>query len=240
MAGSSNQSSEQKSKVWKKQEPFLEKGYKEASGIYDTQGNLQDAAQQQLDPLYNQANQAYSQKLGDFSGTDSVLDGSNLGMGTLAEMQQGGINPNLEAHYNAANSAANRNLQRNILPGIESSAQMAGQFGSSRQGIAEGIALSDANQQSTDLAANMYGQAYDADQGRRLSAGQNYIQSSLGAQGQAATQGGNSISGAGNLYNLGMDPYSRAWEPLQNYSNIIGGPAILGSGSSSGSSFNIL
>jgi len=46
-------------------------------------------------------------------------------------------------------------LQRQILPGIRGNAISAGQFGSSRQGIAEGLALSDYSKQATNAAQQL-------------------------------------------------------------------------------------
>lgn len=240
MGGLSSQESSSSSRVWKPQKEFLKDTYGQAQSLFESQGNLQDEAEGVLGQYLPQADEAYSGRIGDFRASDSILSGDNLGMNTLSNLQQGGINPHLQGYFDAANSAVNRNLTRNILPGIESTAQMAGQYGGTRQGIAEGIALSDANQQATDLASTMFGQAYDADQNRQLSAAGSYIQTGLGAQGQAATQGGNTINAANSLYNLGMDPYNRAWQPLQNYSNIVGGPTILSDASSSGNAWNIL
>jgi hypothetical protein len=88
-------------------------------------------------------------------------------------------------------------LQRRILPGLRDSAIGAGQYGGSRQGIAEGNALSDFTRQATDAAgklglansANMIGaQAgqFDAGQNRALSALTNLSGQQYGVAGQNA------------------------------------------------------
>lgn len=56
-------------------------------------------------------------------------------------------------NFNQLQQDATRNLQENILPGIRGGAIAAGQYGSSRQGIAEGRALGDAARASQQAAA---------------------------------------------------------------------------------------
>jgi len=75
------------------------------------------------------------------------------------------------------------NLQRNVLPGIRSNSVLAGQYGGSRQGVAEGLAMSDFTKQlnnsntqlglanSANTAAQLAG-AYENGQNRALSAAQ--------------------------------------------------------------------
>lgn len=64
----------------------------------------------------------------------------------------------------AANTAGiTTNLQENILPGIRNNAVGAGQFGGSRQGVAEGVAagkaVDSANRVAADITGNVYQQA---------------------------------------------------------------------------------
>lgn len=67
---------------------------------------------------------------------------------------QSGINQSTQAFQTQLGDITN-NLQRSILPGIRGSAIASGQFGSSRQGIAEGLALSDLNRQATNAAQQL-------------------------------------------------------------------------------------
>ena len=73
------------------------------------------------------------------------------------QLMNPGVNPQLQAYQ----GDVQRNLERNMLPAIQSQAGSFGQMGSSRQGIAEGLALSDANQQVTDMASNLYSSDMD-------------------------------------------------------------------------------
>jgi hypothetical protein len=65
---------------------------------------------------------------------------------------------------------ANRNLMENIMPGIGGSAIGAGQYGGSRQGIAQGLAASRLNQDVTSANNQMFGNAYQQAQNNMLNA----------------------------------------------------------------------
>lgn len=90
--------------------------------------------------------------------------------------------------FNTLQGDITNNLQRSILPGIRGGAIASGQYGGSRQGIAEGLALSDANRQAqnaaqqiglADISARTGAQAgaFESGQNRALQATQG-----LGAQ----------------------------------------------------------
>lgn len=121
----------------------------------------------------------------------------------------------LTAGVDATNSGYQRNLssltdtlQKNILPGIRSNSVLSGQYGGSRQGIAEGNALSDFTKQATDAnlqlglqnSANTIGaqaQAFGQGQDRSLAALQGLSGQQYGVAGQnAALQQQNNISNA--------------------------------------------
>jgi hypothetical protein len=69
-------------------------------------------------------------------------------------------NPNLQKTVDAALGRTTRAFNEDVLPGIRSSFVGAGQGGSTRQGIAEGIAMDRLQQNLGDTAASMYSQAY--------------------------------------------------------------------------------
>lgn len=73
-------------------------------------------------------------------------------------------NPALQGAIQAATRPITQNLQENILPGIRSQAVQEGGYGGSRAGIAEGLAVSRANQQAQDAAATMASDAYQKGQ----------------------------------------------------------------------------
>lgn len=89
-----------------------------------------------------------------------ISQGGSLAGDAFSNLQAGlgEFDPNNAAITGAIDAVAgdvNRNLTRNILPAVGSAATSAGQFGGSRQGIAEGLALSDANQQISDVASQL-------------------------------------------------------------------------------------
>lgn len=69
------------------------------------------------------------------------------------------LNPALSAAAEAATRPIIQNFQRNVLPSIRSSAVAAGGFGSSRQGIAEGIASEGLLRSVGDVGAQFANQA---------------------------------------------------------------------------------
>ncbi len=75
-------------------------------------------------------------------------------------------NPFLKSSIDAATRPMLDRLREDILPSIRGEAVTSGNFGSSRQGIAEGLAASRANRDMADIAAGMsnenYGRGLDA------------------------------------------------------------------------------
>jgi len=69
-------------------------------------------------------------------------------------------NPGLRGAIEAATRPVEQNFAETILPGIRSDAVNAGQFGSSRQGVAEGIASQQEQKTIGDVAANLSNQNY--------------------------------------------------------------------------------
>ena len=130
----------------------------------------------------------------------------NTALGGFNQMMNPGMNPQLQAYQ----GDVQRNLERNMLPAIQSNAAGFGQMGGSRHGIAQGLALSDANQQVTDMASNLY----NDDMNRMMSA----------------------MALAPGLANFGM---GIPWYALNQYAGLLGSPtALSGGGASSGEGSN--
>lgn len=70
-------------------------------------------------------------------------------------------NPHLEEMINNSQDSASRAFERNVMPQLRGSAIGAGQYGSSRDYIAQGLAAGDLARHMSDTAANQYGQAYN-------------------------------------------------------------------------------
>lgn len=149
-----------------------------------------------LEGLYGQGANL-SQNFGQYEqGAQGVY---NTALGGYNQMMNPGVSPQLEAYQRQIG----QNLNDNILPQIQGGAGMAGQMGGSRQGVAEGLALSRGNQQITDMGANLYNQ----DQNRMMQA----MQMSPG------------------LAQFGM---GIPWYAMQQYKGILGDPTVLGGGGS--------
>lgn len=78
--------------------------------------------------------------------------------------------------------SGNQNLQRNQLPAIRNTAVASGGLGGSRQGIAEGLAISDLNQTLVNQEAQLRSGQFNQDQQNQLQALTNQ-QQILGGQG---------------------------------------------------------
>jgi hypothetical protein len=97
---------------------------------------------------------------------DSLMSGMN-GPSSTGQMYQnivgGSGNTYIDPMVDAMRQGYTDNLQRNLLPSLKSGAVDAGQTGSSRQGIAEGLALGESNRDAAMQEAMMRGNAYDTD-----------------------------------------------------------------------------
>lgn len=92
--------------------------------------------------------------------------------GALAPMMSGEVNQEYLGNVsNTMFADATRNLLENVMPGISSGFQAAGQMGSSRQGIAQGLAASRMNQDLSGALAKMYLDAHEGAQNRAAQVG---------------------------------------------------------------------
>jgi hypothetical protein len=90
-------------------------------------------------------------------------------VGPKPNLGLGGSNPYVtESSSSALQAQSNQNLQQNVLPGIGQGAQAAGMYGSSRQGIAQGQAIGNAQTGLNSSIANLYSNAYAQDQQAQL------------------------------------------------------------------------
>lgn len=101
-------------------------------------------------------------------------------------------NPYLQQISGDIANQATQNFQRNVLPSIQAGAALAGGYGGSRQGIAEGLAMSDLNNQILQNQNQLYGTAYEnAAQRQAAMTGQLSAQNLAASQANAA----NSLAG---------------------------------------------
>lgn len=115
-----------------------------------------------FNPAELAAQQSALQTAGNLEGQNAQLQQSlQYGLNGAMDVRN---NPYFQSAVQAAINPIKWNLQDEILPGVASGAGGAGQYGGTRQGIAEGLAISRANQQMVDAAARMGSDAYNQGQ----------------------------------------------------------------------------
>lgn len=120
-----------------------------------------------------------------------------------------GQNTALQGAIDAAIAPLMRNFERRVLPGIRSGAGAAGQFGGTRQGIAEGIATSDLNQQIGGISSAMQSQAFRDSlgamvQSMQVGAGREAGQARATATGLSSVLGDEASRRASEISRLGL------------------------------------
>ena len=112
-------------------------------------------------------------------------------------------NPYLQDQAGQISRNLTQNWQENLLPSINSGAMMAGGFGGSRQGIAQGLGLGRTQQAIGDAQTNLYAQGYNTDQ--QIQAQKDMQSNALSAQQAIASmQNDTNRFGLQNSYNLGL------------------------------------
>jgi len=180
-------------------------------------------------------------------------------MGTVGSLIN---NPLLEQQIQASTRDIGRNLWEQQMPGIASQSVATGNVGSTRRGVAEGIAQRGAADREADVAAQMRGQAYGqalgigaqqagANQQAQLASNQLNQQLASGTFGQAGQLGQGSL---GQAYGFGvgaLSPQQQAaqmsqgyaqqqtmdpWTQLQLYQGALGQPITLSEQTQAGGS----
>jgi hypothetical protein len=193
-------------------------------------GQMAGGATTGLRDILGMTGQNYAQNYGNLAQAKSFLDVNN--------------NPYLAAAAGSAAQQINQNLQRNILPSVNATAIDTGGYGGSRQGVAQGLAMSDANLQASNAINKMYSDAYTTGVGAFGTGVQNFnagnqvantgmadysqLLSELPATSALQTGGAATMSGVGaqqeNLTQQQLNSqYYGQWAPLQNLANIIYG-----------------
>lgn len=172
--------------------------------------------------------EAPSQNKMDLTGSyNRFINGTPGANPYLDQSIQGAINQN-RLGFQQLQDDSNKNLMQNILPSIRSNSVLSGQYGGSRQGIAEGNAIgtqqtelnrtaSQFGQNATNAAVGAKANAYETDSNRALSATQG-----LGAQQYATAMQDAAARQAGDNTNVNALIATRG----QNDSNIATGTTL--------------
>ena len=213
--GGGSESTTNPAKVWEEQVPFLQDLYQRAQ--MQSYGGMGQ----------NYANQVNQSAMG---GLQNQMAGGYQNPQLMQGLQNfGGMqNQALGGAIQAGLGDINRNFQNNIMPSINTGSAMTNTSGGSRQGIAQGIAAGEANRQAGDFVARMQSNNF-----------QNMMQNQLGAYNQMgglqaqqnmAQQG--ALGMAPQMSNLG---FGSQYGNLAALSSLLGGPTVLGGGSSGSS-----
>ncbi len=111
----------------------------------------------EMDPLQSEAlgmREDYARSLG------GMLDPTMSAWQSTLTAPDVASNPYVQGMIGQQANVLNRNLQENLLPSIQSGAIGAGQLGSSRQGVAEGIAMRGTQEALANQMADTQMQAY--------------------------------------------------------------------------------
>lgn len=132
-------------------------------------------------------------------------------------------NPWLALQGQGIASGVESSLLNNMLPGIRSEAIGNAGYGGSRQGIAEGLAVTGASGQLANALASLYGGAYQQGLGTMLGAAGQANQSAqgLGGLGQQLID---LRQAPGDIYStVGNERTMLPWMLLQQYQQAVGG-----------------
>lgn len=153
-----------KSEPWSGQQPYLTDIFNNASNLYHDQSTwpgyypgttVAPFNPMELSSIQQQANVAYG------PASNMVAQGANAQNFLLGPSLYPQSNPALQQHAFGAAMPDIWGLTTKALPNVRSGAVQAGQYGGSRQGLAEANAIRDTMRTIGDESANIYNNAYN-------------------------------------------------------------------------------
>ncbi len=243
--------------VWGPQGDALQNMYGQMSGLFNEtnsqmQGQVPGAVQQQQG-VFNQANQGFQNQLqgGAFAGMplqqnyqDALRGGGNEQF--IDQSIMGGQGNNyVDAMRGQMQDDSDTRLGRQFAQS-DARAAGAGMGGSSRHGLLQARMAEDEGDrlgaQQTALGFNTFDRDLDrklgiAQRADRFDMGRLENTSGMLGQQQGAMQGG--LNYGQNMQNLGMGQFAPSmapWQAAGQYAGSMGGPTVLGQGSSAGAS----
>ena len=168
------------------------------------------------------------------AGVNSINNGVNYGLNGAMDVEN---NPYLAKAIDAATRPITEKYvdPNGVLANIRSEATQTGQYGGTRQGLAEGVAAGRYASEVGDVAAKMSSDAYNTGQNtfaKTLAFAPTALQtgmlpaemmSSVGAQKENLTQQQLDYESQAQMWDL-----NKEWAPLQNYANIVFGGSTPG------------
>lgn len=228
--GSSTNTVTEKADPWKGVQPYLKDIYANAQGLFN---KPQPFYPERTFPFFNQSQLSGMQSQLGYANdvyAPATQQYQNFLQGMMQAPDTVASNPAVMNMINAQGSLINDQLTRNWLPQIRSGAIGAGQYGGSRQGIAEGLAMGEASKALANSAAQTQLGAYEQAVRQQLGASSVYP----GALQMGFTPG-SMLQGFGSTLQ-GMDqqsisenaarfgwPYTEPWNRLNQYVGAVGG-----------------
>jgi hypothetical protein len=142
-------------------------------------------------------------------GLGSIIGGLETATPTQNFLLSGALldpatNPVLGAQTSAAIRPLAQSLATDVLPNVRGEAVQAGQFGGSRQGIAEGLAIRDFTQQAGDIATNLQANNFNQGLAAMLSAFDSTLGAGVAGVDTALSEGVRSLFAAPTLADLSL------------------------------------
>ncbi len=191
----------------------------------DVTGYTNNVANDMMGGAYNVANGNYDTNYGPVGNINTPQTNLNVARRSqgvldptrsLQGLLSGNVtNPYLQQQADAMTANMTRNLNENVMPGIRSEALASGQYGGSRQGIAEGLAASRLNQDLAPALTNMFGGAFENAQNRMYGTATGLNDQAL----QNATNNSN-MQMQGNQFNANLGLQNNAQQMGQNTQNL--------------------
>lgn len=181
--GGNTQAATQETSPWGVQQPYLEQVMKDAQKMYQTNPKgIPYYSGQTIAPLGADNNAAldYAREYAQGTAKD-IAQQTSTAQSALLQAPNTVGSPAFDAAANAAIRPVVRQFNESVLPGIRNTSIDNGQFGGSRQGVAEGIASDRLQQNILDTTSRMALQTQQAGWGAANQA--------IANQGQATSAG---------------------------------------------------
>jgi len=216
------QNNQSESSVWSDQSPYLNDIYGRAqelstteqpiAGFNDVQVRGQNAA---LDYANGQGGNIFNNTMGALNFGLKAPDVNN--------------NPYLQKAVNSAIRPLTQNYQENVLSNIEDKAIASGQYGSSRHGVADGIAARSYMDSVGDITSNMYNNAY----GQGLNTMMQSINSAPTVQNMGLFKANTLQNVGGQIQGMEQQKLDSPWNNLNRFNSMINAPVVLNSSTGS-------
>ncbi len=230
MSGGSDKHKSTSAQPWQMQQPYLQDIMATGHNLYQQQSDIGAMPSRQIDPNSNitqgwQGTIDYANSVG-----KGVTGQTQQGWGTLLSSMDVANNPLVQAQIAQTNKQVADDFKLNIMPSIQSDAFGMGQTGSSRQGVAEGLAAKGAVDAMTKGAVGIMDNAYRTGsqnvQSAMTFAPQMYGMGNMQAntigqvgQNQAAWE----QAALDDKYNQWMYQQNRPWELASMYQGLVTG-----------------